>query len=100
MAELLFVYGTLLCPLVQWRVLGRRVPGEADVLEGFRRDVVCLGGVCYPNLSPAPGRVVPGRVLLLTRGELERVDAYETSAYRRVRVVLQSGRRAFVYVAL
>ena len=38
-------------------------------------------------------------VYLLTPEELEASDAYETNAYTRAEVTLESGRRAFVYVA-
>ena len=38
-------------------------------------------------------------VYLLTQEELEASDAYETAAYIRAEVTLESGRRAFVYIA-
>jgi hypothetical protein len=37
-------------------------------------------------------------VLFLTEEELRATDDYETDAYARTEVALESGRRAFVYV--
>ena len=38
-------------------------------------------------------------VFELTEAELDSTDRYETKAYFRVEASLESGRRAFVYVA-
>jgi hypothetical protein len=39
-------------------------------------------------------------VLWVTEGELDAADEYEVELYRRVEVSLQSGRAAWVYVAV
>lgn len=36
-------------------------------------------------------------VITVTGEELERIDAYETEPYKRSEVVLESGKRAWVY---
>jgi hypothetical protein len=46
-----------------------------------------------------PADEVPGTLLLLiTAAELAAADAYEVSAYKRIEVVLKSGKSAWVYV--
>lgn len=98
--------------------MGRRVPAEADILRGFRRGKIRLGRGLFPiihreeaggteqeaGLEPAgrhggPGSLVKGFVIAVTGEELRRLDDYETAAYRRSEVTLESGRRAWVYHA-
>ena len=107
--------------------MGRRVPAEADELRGFRRGKIRLGRGLFPIIhaegvqasGQEPGRgqetadarpqpsgaptgpasVVKGFVITVTTEELRRLDAYETSAYRRSEVTLASGRKAWVYHA-
>lgn len=100
MTESLFVYGTLMNPLVQQRVFGRTAPGEADRLVGFRKDLIHLGSGVYPIIRPEAGAVVEGMVIQVTPAELKLIDRYEGPAYRRVRVTLVSRREAWVYTAL
>ena len=45
-----------------------------------------------------PADEVPGTLLLITAAELAAADAYEVSAYKRIEVVLKSGKDAWVYV--
>lgn len=100
MTESLFVYGTLMNPLIQQRVFGRTAPGEADRLVGFRKDLIHLGSGVYPIIRPEAGAVVEGMVIEVTPAELKLIDRYEGPAYRRVRVTLGSGREGWVYTAL
>ena len=95
--ELLFVYGTLQDPAVQSRIIGRVVSGTPDVLEGyFKTDYAMPEGI-YPLVIPRHGHFVEGLVLEVTLEELGQMDTYETTAYRRVRVPLRSGRISWVY---
>lgn len=95
--ELLFVYGTLKDPAVQSRIIGRIVSGTADVLDGFFKTDYAMPEGIYPLVIPRHGQAVEGLVLEVTAEELARMDAYETAAYRRVRVPLRSGRESWVY---
>lgn len=97
--EELFVYGTLLDPRVQQRVIGRIVSGVADRLEGYVKATVDLGGSVYPIAVPDPAGTIEGMRLSLTPEELARTDEYEGPDYQRVRRRLASGRTAWVYVA-
>lgn len=100
MSEKLFVYGTLKIPKVQKRVIGRIVEGISDVLEGYKKSAIEIGGKIYPNLNLAADRkgAIKGLVLTLTKEELKKTDEYETSAYKRLKVTLKSGQTAWVYI--
>ena len=106
----LFSYGTLQQREVQLATYGRELTGHRDSLAGYRLgeveiddpDVVTVSGKAVHTIAvPSADRSerVQGMVYLLTPEELEASDAYETNAYTRVQVTLESGCRAFVYVA-
>ena len=105
----LFSYGTLQLPEVQRATYGRLLEGRPDVLAGYRMeplvissaDVVALSGQEVHTIACRtgdPADLIPGVVFFLTAAEIEATDLYETDAYDRVEAVLESGRRAFVYV--
>lgn len=107
--ELLFTYGTLQFSEVQLDTFGRIVPGEPDVLPGYTIEyveiedlrVVEVSGLSAHPVLRHTGRAVDkvvGRVLHLTGDELDAADEYEVSLYRRISVLLASGRTAWVYV--
>ncbi len=107
--EHLFSYGTLQLEAVQRTIFGRVVDGVPDRLDGYKttwrrvRDpevVRSSGKSFYPKLSPSGtgGEPVAGTVLALTRKELELADAYEVAGHRLVRVVLNSGAQAWVFI--
>jgi gamma-glutamylcyclotransferase (GGCT)/AIG2-like uncharacterized protein YtfP len=106
----LFSYGTLRQREVQLATCGRELDGEPDALAGYRLtevliddpDVVTISGkathaIACATRDPVDG--ITGMVFELTPAELAATDAYETSAYSRIEVTLESGRRAFAYVA-
>ncbi len=95
--EKLFVYGTLQIGLVQERVFGRRVSGTPDQLDGYSKSQIKLGDGTFFIIVEQEGDSVSGLVIEVTPEELTRIDRYETKAYRRVRVALQSGESAWVY---
>jgi len=106
----LFSYGTLQQREVQLANYGRELEGEADVLRRYRLgeveiddpDVVSVSGKAVHTIalpSSDPSDRIAGTVYLLTPEELDASDAYETGAYTRAEVTLDSGCRAFVYVA-
>jgi gamma-glutamylcyclotransferase (GGCT)/AIG2-like uncharacterized protein YtfP len=95
--EHLFIYGTLRDPLVQLRVIGRTAVATPDVLDGYARNSISLGGREFPILDEDTGSQVEGQVIEVTPEELQRLDIYETSAYHRIRVTLRSGLEAWTY---
>ena len=107
--EFLFSYGTLQLEAVQLATFGRRLSGQRDVLPGFAETTVeiedeatvSLSGKRHHSIVRFTGRdsdTIAGTVFALTAEEIQRADKYEVAAYRRVSVVLASGRRAWVYV--
>jgi hypothetical protein len=109
--ERLFSYGTLQTVSVQLSTFGRKLTGSSDVLVGYRlqmiqitdQEFVAMSGAEYHRTlkyTGNPSDVVDGTVFLVTQPELEQADAYEPDGYERVRVSLQSGTEAWVYLAL
>lgn len=96
--EHLFCYGTLQDPLVQERVIGRRVAHVTDVLRGYTTETISEGGPAYLRALPNTESVLPGQVLTVSSEELEKIDAYEGALYARSRVTLQTGIEAWVYL--
>lgn len=107
--DLLFSYGTLQLPEVQRANYGHLLKGEADTLTGYRLiplaiddpHVVELSGSAVHSIACAtgdPADRISGMVFALTEPELEATGAYETEAYLRIEVTLESGRLAWVYV--
>jgi gamma-glutamylcyclotransferase (GGCT)/AIG2-like uncharacterized protein YtfP len=105
----LFSYGTLQLAEVQHATFGRLLEGKSDALVGYRLaplvitdpGVVATSGLEVHMIacrSDDDADRVPGVVFEVTRAELDGADGYETDAYARVEVTLESGARAFVYV--
>lgn len=95
--EKLFTYGTLQLPEIQQRVFGRVVSLTPDILDGyFKTDITMEDGTFFIIVERA-GSQIEGQVIEVTPEELVLIDRYETDAYRRVQVTLQSGDTAWVY---
>lgn len=100
---MLFLYGTLLDPVVLVRMSGdaalpRRL--RPAVLEGWRR--VTLRGTPYPTLVVDAASRVEGGVLRAGAPAVARLAAYEGSAYALVPVMVGTARgvvRASAWVA-
>jgi gamma-glutamylcyclotransferase (GGCT)/AIG2-like uncharacterized protein YtfP len=105
----LFSYGTLRQREVQLATYSRELAGEPDALAGYRLvplviydpGVVAVGGkVVHPiaRATADPADRITGMRFELTEAELAATDAYETSAYARIEVTLESGKTAWAYV--
>ena len=95
--EKLFTYGTLQIPEIQQRVFGRIVGLKSDTLDGFFKTDITLHDGTFFIIVEQPGSQVEGQVIEVTPEELGLIDRYETDAYRRIRVTLNSGDSAWVY---
>lgn len=95
--EEIFTYGTLQDPKVQMKIIGRTIKGIPDGLAGYKKSTITIGNILYPIIIPGGNSVIQGKVIAVTQEELQKIDAYETSAYRRELVTLQSGKEAWVY---
>jgi hypothetical protein len=107
---LLFSYGTLQQREVQQATYARLLAGTRDVLAGYRLeplqisdpDVVHVSGKAMHEIARQtgdPADRIPGVCYHLTDEELAATDRYEVAAYVRAEAELESGVRAFVYVA-
>lgn len=106
---LLFSYGTLQQENVQLASFGRLLEGEEDAMPGYRQDMLEItdpevirtsGKRFHPVVTPSadPADSVAGKVFWITAEELAAADRYEVADYKRVNVVLASGKEARVYV--
>ncbi len=106
----LFSYGTLRQENVQLATFGRRLEGRPDALAGFAlspmaiadpRVIAASGAAVHTIARPSgnPADRIPGMVFGLNPAELEAADRYESGPIERIRVRLESGEEAFVYVA-
>lgn len=107
--ELLFSYGTLQLEQVQTALFGRRLVGTPDTLPAFKETLleiddeatVRMSGKSHhamAEFSGNPSDAIRGTAFEMTRAEVESADTYEVAAYKRVSVMLGSGRRAWAYV--
>ncbi|HEX8062082.1 MAG TPA: gamma-glutamylcyclotransferase family protein [Allosphingosinicella sp.] len=106
----LFSYGTLQQENVQLATFGRRLDGRPDALAGFalspmaitdRHVIATSGSAVHTIARPSGNRAdrIPGILFELTSAEIEAADRYEAGPIERVRVRLESGAEAFVYIA-
>ena len=110
MQELLFSYGTLQKDKVQLELFGRLLTGTRDVLAGYALSTIEIKDTSVLEKSEQPYHLIAihsndltsaikGTVYAITTDELHQADSYETEDYKRVKVTLQSGKEAWVYVA-
>lgn len=100
----LFVYGTLLDPMVRSAILGKeadRLLVRSARLPGYRR--VTVRNVTYPFLREAPNGEVEGDVLdRLSAAGLDLISRYEGAEYRIAECSVKTENQtvtAFVYLS-
>ncbi len=107
--EKIFSYGTLQFESVQLATFGRKLKGKEDVLSQFNlttleikdANVVATSGENKHPIISYTGDAkdqVSGKVFDLSQEELMQADSYEVSDYKRIKVQLNSGVYAWVYV--
>ena len=91
------------------KTFGCLLDGEHDALVGFTQTMI---EITDPNILASSGEKyhpivsrsneaserVNGKVFTLTESQLAQADSYEVSNYKRERVELASGRKAWLYV--
>lgn len=110
MQHLLFSYGTLQLEKVQLESFGRILNGEKDVLRGYQistleikdKNVLEQSRQAFHPIAILTGNPkdkIEGVVFEISTEELLQADAYEVDDYKRVAAPLDSGKKAWVYVA-
>lgn len=108
--EKLFSYGTLQYESVQLSTFGRKLEGVPDVLLGYKLekikitdpDVIKTSGESEHLILIPSGNIqdqIKGTVFEISPAELKQADDYEVEAYKRVKINLLSGGRAWAYVS-
>ncbi len=110
MIEFLFSYGTLQNHKTQLELFGRIFTGSADILQEYKTATIEIkdeaflakGEEKYQQTlvqTKDNNDCIKGTVLELTNEELLLADKYEPENYKRISVVLESGKEAWVYMA-
>ena len=101
--EKLFAYGTLKDKDIQETIFGRILTGTPDTLTGYTIQEITIeeefGMADYvvAIASESLSDVIHGVVFNVTLADLAKVDLFESNAYKRVKVTLNSGISAWVY---
>jgi gamma-glutamylcyclotransferase (GGCT)/AIG2-like uncharacterized protein YtfP len=99
--ETVFVYGTLRDKDTRKRLCGRDVYTENyDCLKGFELSSIHDENQSFPILveNDLSDQIINGEIIELSRSELLLIDQYEGSFYRRIKITLESGKLAWVYI--
>jgi gamma-glutamylcyclotransferase (GGCT)/AIG2-like uncharacterized protein YtfP len=108
MSENLFSYGTLQKDKVQLELFGRLLNGTKDILRGYKIASIEIKDESFLakgedkfqlTLIPSKDDLIEGTVFELSSKELNLADKYEPDNYKRIKVTLQSGKSAWIYVA-
>tara|TARA_Y100001970_G_scaffold49337_1_gene62549 strand:+ start:64012 stop:64350 length:339 start_codon:yes stop_codon:yes gene_type:complete len=105
----LFSYGTLQYKKVQIETFGRELKGKIDKLIGYKISIIKINNqdvVSKSEKSEHPiieftGNYkdkVKGVLFYINNEELIKADSYEVEEYKRIKVILESGEKAWVYV--
>jgi gamma-glutamylcyclotransferase (GGCT)/AIG2-like uncharacterized protein YtfP len=99
--ELLFVYGTLCIKDIRNKIAGRDIDClRSATLAGYRLSSILLDKIKYPVLicDISSKDLIRGELLEVTQNELQLLDEYEGSEYRRMKVTLSDGTQVWAYV--
>ncbi len=110
MKEYLFSYGTLQKDKVQLELFGRLLSGAKDILKGYKLSSIEIKDETFLSKgerkyqltlisSKDDADVIEGMVFEISEEELIAADKYEPDNYQRIKVSLQSGEEAWIYVA-
>ena len=111
MNEYLFSYGTLQQEKVQMDLFSRILKGTKDVLKGYKASPIEITDETF--LATGDGKIqkiamksddnndsIEGTVFELSGKELLHTDSYEPPDYKRIKVELASGKKAWIYMAV
>jgi len=109
--QYLFSYGTLQNDQVQLNLFGKCLAGSPDRLTGYK--IVSIEITDKEFLSKGEQKIqrtlvfsnnsrdtIEGMALEISPGELLMADQYEPENYKRISVMLESGKQAWIYAAV
>ena len=105
----LFSYGTLRYKKVQIETFGRELQGKKDKLIGYKismikindQDVISKSDESEHPIIEYTGNnkdIVKGVLFIINDEELIKADSYEVKEYERIRVILKSKEKGWVYI--
>lgn len=94
----LFIYGTLIDSEIQKEIIGRELKLSPQILSGYKKSKMEVSGTLYPLIVSDINKEVKGFIVEITDEELQKIDAYETNAYKRMQINLKNRERVWVYV--
>lgn len=107
MVQYLFSYGKLQQREVQIKLLGRELEMNKDILKGYQiASIIITDEIFLETGADINQRIalksnhkdfIEASVLEITEEELIRSDSYEPKNYKRVEMVLESEKKAWVY---
>ncbi len=96
---MVFTYGTLMDEKIRFEVLGRKIPGIPGTVDGYDGSkAIIIENESYPAAEKNSDCSIKGLVFEITNEELEKLDIYETDAYKREEVELTNGIKAWIYL--
>lgn len=107
--EHLFSYGTLQDEKVQLDTFGRILNGSPEILQSYRMYFIAIedisavesSGKTHHPILHFSGNIkdeIKGMLFEITEVEMNNADIYEAEQYKRIKVTLKSGKKAWVYV--
>ena len=99
MAQYIFAYGTLRDGQTRRELLGYNPYSTCATIKGFRMDSISIDGTTYPVIieDGDSNEIITGEYFEVEDKDLEKLDAYESSAYRRKEVTMDNEKIAWVY---
>lgn len=110
MKENLFSYGTLQKAEVQLKLFGRSLNGAKDILKGYKLSSIEIKDESFLSKGEQKEQLtavftnnkndfIEGTVFEISGEELFTADKYEPDNYKRLKVKLESGKKAWLYAA-
>ena len=102
--EQLFSYGTLQSKEIQMQVFNKLLSGTEDQLVGYKlKDLQIeeeFGMEDYFVAMPSENLLdtVSGIAFTVSSEDLIKADQFESNAYKRIQITLQSGTKAWIYI--
>jgi gamma-glutamylcyclotransferase (GGCT)/AIG2-like uncharacterized protein YtfP len=99
--EKVFIYGTLRDEMLRKEITGREIfVTSTGELVGFEMSSVFEDGHSYPIIirNENSNQIINGDVIEVNDEELLLLDRYEGEFYRRMKIRLENGIRAWSYI--